>query len=351
MLCGYGRSATLTVKMFGRAGQGVSWKREWPASPRRYELAGRVRLLTRPLYTSSAMLEVKLEVICSLWFRFFLTGGVEERGVKSYANTQSYTERVGHHAFHRLCGRNVVGVRVRSLQRLLNMPTSARTEDRPHRDNSPVLVLSVPELAPIVVRFLGPYLGMLTHWRSGRSVPCDGPDECPTSLHRLGTIWKGYCPVQLWEEVGRVWRPHVLEVTETLEELLRGRELRGEVWNLWRSQDKGARGSVTGLFCESHADRQLSKSFDILPVLLRLFHRSTLKLGHANPLPPRVVLEAQSGDAPTLPAEIAASAAPIDMEKQRAEARETWRRLREEQARKERNGQSASNGQTGNGFH
>jgi len=96
----------------------------------------------------------------------------------------------------------------------------------------PVRVVSVPIEIPLVVRFLGPVMGLETHWKSSRTIPCPGVDTCPPALHRLGTIWRGYSAAESWDDAAHVWRPSVLEVTECLEETLRGRDLRGEVWAL-----------------------------------------------------------------------------------------------------------------------
>lgn len=209
------------------------------------------------------------------------------------------------------------------------MATSPRKSTGSRSSSSPVHVLSVPENIPVTVRFLAGYQGLDTHWRSGRTIPCPGPDECLSSMHKSGIIWKGYAPVEAWEELGRLWVPFVLEVTESLEEQLRGRDLRGEVWTLFRVQKNGRTDPVAGIYCERLAEGKLSPAFDVKPVLLRLFHVSELRLGRANPLPPKIMLEAVAGDAPNLPAELVEMSTPQnDPEKVKAAA-DLWRAFKE----------------------
>jgi len=192
------------------------------------------------------------------------------------------------------------------------MPWSPRQGSSAHGPNSSVQVLSVPDNLPIIVRFLGPVLGLETHWRSGRSIPCPGPGDCPSTIHRTGTIWKGYAPVEAWEPANRHWRSWVLEVTESLEEQLRGRDLRGEVWILSRIRKHGKADPINAVYSERFPEEKLSKCFEIHPVLIRLFHVSELRLGACNPLPPKVMIEPVKGDAPTLPPELVNVDEPAD---------------------------------------
>lgn len=224
------------------------------------------------------------------------------------------------------------------------MSTSPRGPTPSRKPSSPVQVLSVPVNLPVCVRFLGPVLGLDTHWRSGRTIPCPGPDECPVSLHRTALIWKGYGPVEAWESSCRHWRSFVLEVTESLEEDLRGRDLRGEVWQLHRMQKSGKTDPVAGIFCERLPEHSLSKTFDIVPVLLRLFHVPRLTLGTRNPMPPKVVIEPVEGNPPNLPLELQQAEKPQDAGRKMEDARELWRRLREEQSRRPAAKETSLNG-------
>lgn len=204
------------------------------------------------------------------------------------------------------------------------MATSSRSDLHP----SPVRVLSVPADNPMCVRFLADVLGLDTHWKSGRTIPCSGVGECPVSLHRLGIIWRGYAPVEVWEPAPKLWRPFVLEVTESLEETLRGRQLRGEVWALSRSEDRGRSSPVIGVYCESLREAAVSPAFDVQPILLRLFHVSSLNLGSRNPLPPRLLLEAVPGEAPHLPPDLQPKPGTVQTPKELEAAKKAWERFR-----------------------
>lgn len=225
------------------------------------------------------------------------------------------------------------------------MPQSARERQGSSSSSSPVEVLSVPVNVPVTVRFLGPIYGLDTHWRNGRTVPCDGDGDCPSSIHRTTLIWKGYAAVQAWEPGGRVWRPYVLEVTEALEEILRQRELRGEVWTLSRKQDRGKTDPVRGVFNEKLPEGKFSKEFDITPVLQRLFHRIKLNLGKCNPLPPKVMLEAVAGDAPNFAPELVDKSEPRQDPKAVGEIKKAWEKQEEKLTFRDRVRINGSNGE------
>lgn len=177
-------------------------------------------------------------------------------------------------------------------------------QDRSVHSASAVRVLSVPAGPPVVVRFLDKLSGLLTHHNGKKPFDCKGEGKCPAGLHRLRLIYKGYSPVELWDPAQQLWIPTVLEVTEHLEEMLRARSLRGEVWLLSRGENAKPNSPVKGLFCERQLSAKVSKPFDMLPVLLRLYHTDSLLLGASNPLPPKVMLQPVQGEAPNLPEEI-----------------------------------------------
>jgi len=204
------------------------------------------------------------------------------------------------------------------------MATTSRSDQRP----AAVRVLSVPADNPICIRFLGECKGLDTHWQKGRTIPCSGNGDCPISLHRLGIIWRGYAPAEVWEPAPRLWRSVVLEVTESLEETLRGRMLRGEVWALSRTEERGRSSPVVGIYCETVREANLSETFDILPVLLRLFHVPALHLGTRNPTPPRLMREAVAGDAPRLPADLQPAPSRVQTPEEEAAAKKAWSRFK-----------------------
>jgi len=186
-----------------------------------------------------------------------------------------------------------------------------------------VRVLVVPRAAKLVVAFAGSPVGLLAHWFKGRSRPCPGETECVTSVHRGATTWYGYAPVYYASADARAWVPAVLEVTESLEETLRHRNLLGEVWTLFREPGRKRTLRVAGELNANQgcAPRPL-RSFDVRPTVQRLYHTSQIQFGAKNPTPDTLHL-------PVLRADDAA--APADepgLPDQQKSARETWFRMR-----------------------
>lgn len=116
-----------------------------------------------------------------------------------------------------------------------------------------------------------------------------------------------------------MWYPAVLVVTEYLEELLRPRDLRGEVWALSKAGGKDRGNPVEGICVERLDPAKMRQPFDVKPVLLRLYHVADIPLGIPNPVEPKILLEpspdappagwvaaAPKEDAPASPEEIAA---------------------------------------------
>lgn len=154
----------------------------------------------------------------------------------------------------------------------------------------PVRILPVPLTGEIAVLFCGPLAGLLVHRQQGRPIACPGEGSCPTATHRGRTLYYGYAPVRAWRPQRGDWAAVVLEATEHLEELLRGRTLRGELWLLARATDRKRTGPVGGVYLETRPEAEVPPPFDVRPALARLYHTTELALGVANPLPARVVI-------------------------------------------------------------
>jgi hypothetical protein len=154
-----------------------------------------------------------------------------------------------------------------------------------------VRVLRVDPETPVVVLFLGPLLGHLEHWVSKATVPCLGlGGNCPN--HSRGRLlFYAYAPV-LWQDP-RTNRPDpwILQATASLEEQLRGIELRGQVWLLTRDPDGGKTAEVVGKFVEKRNADSLPPPHAVVPHLRRMFQVKELNLPVANPNPPKVVPE------------------------------------------------------------
>ncbi len=163
-----------------------------------------------------------------------------------------------------------------------------------------VRIEGVPKGDGIAVVFAGPIVGLLTHWTSGRSHACPGVSKCPVTIHRGRTVWKGYSPVRKWNPVQSTWTAAVLEITEALEEQLRGRELIGEMWHLMRSSHTKKSAQVTGVFYARRLEEALLKPFDIIAPLQRLYHTTELELGATNQLPAKIMVEPVVCQGPTI---------------------------------------------------
>jgi hypothetical protein len=170
--------------------------------------------------------------------------------------------------------------------------------------SSVVRVLSVPGNAPIIVRFLGPLWGVNLHWHGGRSHACCGPNDCPPAIHRARMTWRGYACVEGLNGQTRKWHPALLEITESLEEFLRGRALRGECWYLFREGEGKKTAAVIGKQLEANPHWILREAFPMEPILRRLYRLNALPPHVDNPLPGRVILCESDGEAPAMPEEL-----------------------------------------------
>lgn len=172
---------------------------------------------------------------------------------------------------------------------------------RPRSVPRPVSILSVIRSKLLVVRFLGDYTGILEHWdRRPPSVPCRG-DDCPGKYHSMRTVWKGFAPVETWDEKERLWIAGVLEITESLEHLLSRERLRGLVWSLFFEETERHHKKVQGFTVPCVETQPIRDAFDVRPIVCHAYHDQGIRFDVPNPLPPRVCMEAVAGDAPSLP--------------------------------------------------
>jgi hypothetical protein len=190
-----------------------------------------------------------------------------------------------------------------------------QTAEEPAR--TPVHILSVPRTGYIIVAFAGPYRGLMMHWRQGGSVPCLPEPDCPQATHKSGSTWKAYAPCRQWDHAIGCWIPFALEITEALEETLRGRDLRGEVWRLSRARKKKKPGAVQGVLEERRDDPSLMVAFDVRQVIERRYHCGPLLWDIPNPVHPKLTVETTDAPPPTSipiidPYQSQRPAAPID---------------------------------------
>ncbi len=167
-----------------------------------------------------------------------------------------------------------------------------------------VRIVSAKAEQPLLVRFLGPYTGFLTHYVKTGPLLCWGEVHCPKGLHSTRTIWKGFAPVDHYDSQLESWIPAVFEITETFEHLLAGRKLRGESW-LCRRQGGKQTGAVIGAQAEKYLEKDLPEVFDINGVIQRVFHCSALPPTIANPVPPAILATPLQAPIPKILQEIA----------------------------------------------
>jgi len=193
----------------------------------------------------------------------------------------------------------------------------------PASASRPVQILKVEVGKSTRVRFLAGYLGGLLHYGGKRYSPCPNPETCPATIHRQPTVWKGWAAAEVLDASAGVWWPTVVEVTEKLDEVLSGRSLRGECWDLVRLASRRKGKPLTGTFVKNYALDRLRPAFDVLPVLQRCYHVLEIALGLPNPMPRQQVFTAAVDDAEAAPP-APAPAAPGGMT---SEQREQLRQL------------------------
>jgi hypothetical protein len=159
-------------------------------------------------------------------------------------------------------------------------------------------VVSVPKTGEITVCFCAPWDGIITHYTRDGTVPCPGEEDCPAAIHRIRPIFRGYAPVRVHVAQAALWVPEVLEVTEHLEEALRGRHVAGEVWVLSRKVGKRKTRPVVGRYLETRHVDGVFDPFDVRPVVHRMYHTDRIRWGCTNPVPPRLMLQAVEAPPP-----------------------------------------------------
>jgi len=146
-----------------------------------------------------------------------------------------------------------------------------------------VHLVSVPQTGSIIVRLLAPPRGIITHWvpgkPRGRSVACPGRLHCLTAIHRQRSTWKGYCPAQLRRD-GKpaVWVPCVIEITEFMFSLLKGQDVRGQVWRMERVIMKRNVSRVEGEQIAVSHPELLPPAWSIEPTLAKVYGTSEIEL-------------------------------------------------------------------------
>lgn len=159
-------------------------------------------------------------------------------------------------------------------------------------------VVSVPKQGELIVCFLTPLDGVMTHYTREGTCPCPGEDRCPAAVHRIRPIYRGYAGVVCHVPGTDQWAPEVLEVSEHLEEVLRGRFLPGEVWALSRKTGKRRARPCVGRYLETRPIDGVFDAWDFHPVVCRMYHTDDICWGALNPVAPRIVVQMRAAPPP-----------------------------------------------------
>jgi len=134
-------------------------------------------------------------------------------------------------------------------------------------------------------------------------MPCLGDQKsCP--YHRDPFRFYAYAPGLVYESATGLWLPVVVQCTSALEQQLRGRSIRGEIWALTREQHKFDRGAILGQFLQHNQDKDLEPEFSVLPTLQNAFGCVVVPLGDDNPFPDKLLKPPVALDMANPPEEI-----------------------------------------------
>lgn len=143
---------------------------------------------------------------------------------------------------------------------------------------------------PLTVLFLGPYRGHLEHWKGeSETFPCDAP-ACKACDKGIRQDFYAYAAANVYDPSFRRWVPAVVQLTACAEELLRGRALRGTVWELRRAPGRGKLGKVSCRFLDSRDPGVVPEEFDVRPSLKVIWGERHFNLDVPNN---RIVVEPQ----------------------------------------------------------
>lgn len=162
-----------------------------------------------------------------------------------------------------------------------------------------VALVSVPKDGSTEVRFLSEWQRCLTHWMGKRSLPCPGIDKCPRKRHEEPLNWRAYAAVELWLPAPTsTWTPGVLEITESLGDVLEGRKLVGEVWRLFRRPTAGKRRECYGELLEVGRPAPIVPTLWIETVLFRLWGTLECEWGADQVKPPPIKVSTRDAPPP-----------------------------------------------------
>lgn len=163
-------------------------------------------------------------------------------------------------------------------------------------------VLAIKDGQSHFVRLLSPrYGGCMTHYFKGKGSRYCAGAECMYLCSKLEKTWKGYCAVEQWMPRTKTYRPYVLEMTERLEQDMRGIYARGQLWECYKhARVDGKAQPVQGKLQPDQAWKHLPPEFDWQAVVKNMYHCASMDFSVSNPLAARVVLAESQDDGPKL---------------------------------------------------
>jgi hypothetical protein len=159
----------------------------------------------------------------------------------------------------------------------------------------------IPDTEPLAVVFLLGLKGLRSHFKRTGSSACWSPGKLCSLCERSAPQFRAYAPVEAWDVHSKLWVPCVLEVTGQLEERLRGRDLRGEEWLLWKDQGQSKRVTYGCKHLQRLPAGEVSQAFAIEPTLKKVYRCLELPPYCSNPHGPTVYVEKRAGEAPVIP--------------------------------------------------
>jgi hypothetical protein len=143
------------------------------------------------------------------------------------------------------------------------------------------------------------YGGCFTHWARGNSQYCAGK-ECLWKCNTSPKDWKGYGAADVYDVKQKLWIPYCFELTASMELDFRDRWKRGGFWKVsWPHSRKGHHDPKRGEWIRQLPLDGLPEDFAIIPCLLNVYHVFDMDLTTPNPMPPRTMVQANTGFDPT----------------------------------------------------
>lgn len=152
----------------------------------------------------------------------------------------------------------------------------------------PIQLVPVPKHPQrLVVRWLGPWHGLMVHHRPEKiGLPCGQGWVCKECQSRKMPTWRGYTSCLVADRQSGQWVHAIVEVSRGLRSLLEGQELRGQEWWLARVQERANRWPTQGGLIRHVLAERLPEPCDVLAWCRRFYRDPELVLGAEDPLPP-----------------------------------------------------------------